>query len=45
MKKIEECNGNENIIEVVKKAIVEKKEWVRKVQTGQVTYTKGRKIA
>mgnify|MGYP003675461585 CR=1 FL=1 len=34
-----------NVFESIKKALTEKKEWVKKVQSGEVTYTKGKRIA
>lgn len=45
MEKPKESGVKESIIVAVHKALVEKKEWVRKVQSGEITYTKGKRIA
>ncbi|WP_439559463.1 hypothetical protein [Dyadobacter sp.] len=36
---------SDNAVAAIIQAVVEKKEWVRKVQAGKLTYTKGKRIA
>lgn len=45
MENVKKSGEKENIIETIHKALVKKKEWVRKVQAGEITYTKGKRIA
>lgn len=36
---------DKSLVTEIKAAVEEKKEWVRKVQAGKITYTKGKRIA
>jgi hypothetical protein len=45
MEKPVRVDSNDGVFVTVQKAIQEKKEWIRKVQTRQISYTKGKRIA